>query len=58
MKAISGYEVVEVQTNGERIVRGKFPPKLEQSARDLCASMNDQWNHAGVEFFVKELRHA
>lgn len=57
-KGVRAYQIVEVQPNGERIKKAQFSPAEIVEASEKCAELNSEWNHIGVEFFVKTLRFA
>lgn len=57
-KAIAGYEVIEVQTNGHEVKRGYFAAACGDSAYALADSLENEFGYTGVEYFVRVRRFA
>lgn len=57
-KEIAGFDVIEVQTNGEEIKRASYPACLEDTADRLASSLENEFGYTGVYFFVRVRRYS
>lgn len=57
-KEICGFDVIEVQTNGEEVKKQSFTRYGEQQADQLVRELDDQYGHTGVYYFVLVRRYA
>lgn len=56
-KEIAGFDLIELQTNGHEIKRKSFPACMETEADRAAYDLNEEFNHAGVEFFIRVRRY-
>lgn len=57
-KEIAGFDVIEVQTNGEEIKKASYPACLEDTADNLAYALDKEFGHTGVYYIVRTRRYA
>lgn len=56
-KAIAGFDLIELQTNGHEIKRKSYPACMEEAADRAAYDLNEEFGHSGVEFFIRVRRY-
>lgn len=57
-KAISGFDVIEVQTNGEEIKKASYSALCEETANRLRNSLENEFGYTGVYYYIRVRRYA
>lgn len=57
-KAISGFDVIEAQTNGHEIKKASFSAMCEDSANRLRNALENEFGYTGVYYYIRVRRYA
>lgn len=57
-KEISGFDVIEVMSNGHEVKKASFGPLSEDCAENMARSLENEFGGFGTYYFVRVRRYA